>query len=852
MTALATGPHRGTAPLPWLRDLRSHGTRVALHSPEGAVTYAGLADRVDALAARLAGPRRLVLVRGRTTTASVVALLGAQQAGHVVLLAAAGDTADALSAAYDPDVVLDAAGGVEERRHRSVHDLHPDLALLLSTSGSTGSPRLVRLSADNLAANAAQIEAALGTRPDDCAALVLPLSYCYGLSVLHTHLAAGAAVLLTEASVVDDCFWAAARDAGVSTLPGVPHTFELLDRSGFDRRDLPRLRRVTSAGGRMDPERVHALAELGRRRGFELCVMYGQCEATARIACLPPDLAATHPDSVGRPVPGSTVTIEDGEIVLDGPNVMLGYAQGPADLALGRSVRRLRTGDLGEIGPDGLLRVTGRRARFVKVLGHRVALDVVERRLAETGESALVAGRDGLLAVAAEGATTAPARERVRRATARAAGVPAQAVRVAGVEHLPRLVNGKPDHGAVLALLDTRPHAAEDAGGADDVAALYARLLERPVGPEDTFVSLGGDSLSYVEVSLRLEQHLGHLPPSWHTTSVGALERLRARTPSRTPAPRQPATARPRPLTRTVESSVWLRALAIVLVVGTHADLFTLQGSANALLVIAGYQLARFQLADPDPRTRARRLLASAGRVVAPTVAVVAFAHLAMGLYEPRNLVLLNWVFGEERLGPPWRFWFVEALVAALLLVAALVRTRPVAALDARFPLGLPLALSVLAWALLRWPVLPLPVPHMHGSALVVLHLVLLGWALARARTRAQHVLLTGVVLVMVMTFSHNALRDGLTAAVVLVLLWVPVTRVPAALVPALRVLAAASLYVYLAHWQLLQVLWPLDVPLLATAASLAVGVGYWWLWTGPLTRAARTVRERVSGLRPA
>lgn len=164
----------------------------------------------------------------------------------------------------------------------------------------------------------------------------------------------------------------------------VPHTFELLERSGFAERDLPRLRYVTQAGGRMGPKRVRHWATTGRERGWDLYVMYGQCEATARMAWLPPHLAIEHPDAVGLPVPGASIDIEDGEIVYRGPNVMLGYAEGPGDLALGRTTSELRTGDLGRITEDGLLQVVGRRARFVKVLGHRVDLDGLEQRLRGT------------------------------------------------------------------------------------------------------------------------------------------------------------------------------------------------------------------------------------------------------------------------------------------------------------------------------------------------------------------------------------------------------------------------------------------------------------------------------------
>jgi hypothetical protein len=138
----------------------------------------------------------------------------------------------------------------------------------------------------------------------------------------------------------------------------------------------------------------------------------------------------------------------------------------------------------------------------------------------------------------------------------------------------------------------------------------------------------------------------------------------------------------------------------------------------------------------------------------------------------------------------------------------------------------------------------------MHGSALVVLHLFLLGWALARAGTVRQRVLASAVVVAMVGTFSWNHARDGLTILVVLVMLWFPVTRVPSFLVPVVRVLAAASLYIYVIHWQALEVLW--GHPVAAFVGSMALGVGYWWLWSRPLTAAWRAVSRWVGVSRPA
>ena len=214
----------------------------------------------------------------------------------------AGRGHSAVLRSYDPDVVID-ADGIHERRHGSAHRLHPDLALLLSTSGSTGSPKLVRLSRCNLVANATAIAEYLDIRQTDRAATTLPMSYCYGLSVIHSHLLRGAGLILTDRSVVDEEFWTLFRRHRGTSFAGVPYTFEMLERIGFDGIDLPDLRYVTQAGGRLSPERVRSFAALGERKGWQLFVMYGATEATARMAYLPPELAQSHPHRSADPSP---------------------------------------------------------------------------------------------------------------------------------------------------------------------------------------------------------------------------------------------------------------------------------------------------------------------------------------------------------------------------------------------------------------------------------------------------------------------------------------------------------------------------------------------------------------------
>lgn len=807
--------------------LRVHGDAPALLWHGGSLTYAALADRVADLAKALGTTRRLVLVEGGNDAGAVTAYLACLSARHPVMLAAAGAPLASLVEAYDPDVVI-AGGRIDERRPGTAHDLHDDLALLLSTSGSTGSPKLVRLSYDNLDSNAAAIATYLGLTPGDRAATTLPMHYCYGLSVINSHLAAGAAVVLTDLSVVDACFWDLVRASEATSFAGVPYTFDLLDRVGFADMDLPSLRYVTQAGGRLAPERVRAYAELGQRRGWDLYVMYGQTEATARMAYLPPDLATAYPSAVGVAVPGGTLSIEDGELVYDGPNVMLGYADSPADLALGRTVHRLRTGDLAREVASGVYEVVGRRGRFVKAFGLRIDLARVESLLAGRGVTAACAGADEAVVVAVEGRHDADA---VRHDVARDCGLPARAVSVHPVRALPRLSTGKVDYPAVAALGAPRPAPAVTGS----LRALYADVLERDdVTDDSTFVGLGGDSLSYVELSLRVEEELGHLPPSWHLTPVGALTA---------------ATRRRRG--RTVETSVVLRALAIIVIVGTHSDLFGFAGGAHALLAVAGFNFARFHLTSASRRTRTRHALRSVARIAVPSIAWIGAMVAVTDTYDLANVGLLNAVLGPATLGPTWHFWFVESLVWTVLVLTALFRLRVVDRLERRAPFAFAMA-AVAVGLTTRFGLVPVrPGADRLGSAYAVFWLFALGWATAKARSRRDRVLVTAAVLATLPGFFGGAvLRTATVMAGLLLLVWVPAIRWPARLVRPTGTLAAASLYVYLTHWQVFPRLRE-SSPLAAVLASFAVGLAYWWVATSGADHV-RGIVARMRGPRRA
>ncbi|ORT57278.1 AMP-dependent synthetase [Streptomyces sp. CB03238] len=817
-----------TRAVPFARRLAAFGDRPALLTRDGEVSYRDLADRVAQAARRLGPRRRLVLLAGANTVDALVTYLAALAAGHPVLLVP-GDNAEAvrsLTDAYDPDVVAapDRDGGwtLHERRAGSVHTLHEDLALLLSTSGTTGSPKLVRLSHDNVQANAESIATYLGIRPDDRAATTLPMHYCYGLSVINSHLLSGAGLVLTDLSVADPCFWDLLRARRATTFAGVPYTFDLLDRVGFADMDLPHLRYLTQAGGRLAPDRVTRYAGLGSRRGWDLFVMYGQTEATARMAYLPPERAAGRPRAIGIPVPGGSFRLEPhpdwpepgtGELVYTGPNVMLGYAENPADLALGRTVGELRTGDIGRRAPDGLYEVVGRVSRFAKILGLRVDPERIESMLADRGITAYCAGDDDRLVVAA--ARSGVDAGHVRRLVVKECGLPPRSVHVHVLPELPRLASGKPDYRAVR---DLTPTDAPLPTGPVDVARLcrlYAEVLDRPDATEDsTFTGLGGDSLSYVEMSLNLERTLGHLPPHWHTLPIRELLQAPGR------EPRKAAKA-----LRTLDTSIALRAFAIVCVVGSHIPVFHIKGGAHLLLAVAGFNLARFHLTSAGRRERVRHARRSITRIVVPTMAWTALMLLLTEDYGLATLLLFE-SFLPPREGHVAPFWFIEVLVFLLLAVTALVAVPAVDRLERRHPFGLPMALAALA-LLTRYDVLGLRDRIHLPSAFVVPWLFALGWAAAKASTVRQRLLVTGAALLTVPGFfSGEPAREALIMAGFVLLVWVPSLPSPGPVNRVAGLLAGSSLYIYVVHWQVYPRVdqfsgW------LALVASLAAGVAY-------------------------
>lgn len=810
---------------------------VVLIARSEAVRRRRLDALIDARIDAIGGGRRLVMIRARNDVETVVNLLACRRAGHVAWLAT--DCAQAtcpLVDRYTPDTVL-RGGQVISRAVRPSHDLHPDLGLLMSTSGSTGTPRLVRIASASVDANAAAIALYLGLDHDDVGITSLPLSYCYGLSVLNSHLAVGAPVVITSGSLTDPAFWTAAREAGVTGVAGVPHSFALLERMEWAPMLPSGLRYMTQAGGRMDPARVVRVHQTLRARGADLYVMYGQTEATARIAYLPPEHLLDHPHAVGVAIPGGHLEVEAtpdgdgvGELVYRGPNVMMGYAHTADDLARGRDVTALRTGDLARMTPQGLVEITGRLRRVVKPFGLRIDMDACERMLAEQGIEALVAGDDDGLRIVVRDATAVA---RAHTAMAAWCTLPLRAYRIDHRAAPPTLCNGKPDYTAIAAAPMAMPSPVV---AACPVAAAFAEaLMLTHVADDDTFVDLGGDSLSYVEVSLALEEAIPRLPDAWPTLTVAE---LRARIPS------GEAPTRQRGRRGRVETSLVLRAVAITLVVAGHMRLHVMpQGGAHLLLALAGFSFARFQLAVRRPLTRLARGLALAAKIAVPTALWVGAQMATVGGYSLGTLLLINNYTGADRHGPDhrWLFWFVEVLVQLLVVVTPLVCLARVDRWRRAHPFAVPLVASVVGLAVAHLS-LAVGEPNYLYMTHVVAWLFLLGWAIHEARTIPARLAATLVALGGTLTFFASTDRHVVVSAGLIALIWLPTVHLPGRMVPVVGAVAAASLGIYLTHWEI----WPLAQQWLpfvpAWAVTVAGGVLAWRLWTRVEQAAAQGV----------
>ncbi len=406
-------------------ELESYSENNCLVSECGKVlSYADLVNEMQPIETALRGHKRLVVILCDNNLATIICYLAALRANSSVMLLS-GNIEDALLEnivnEYRPNFIFSHQENLFVNRtqtkleHRQFEsglyrisetklDLFEDLAVLLSTSGSTGSPKFVRLSYKNIQSNADSIARYLHLDSSERPITVLPMAYSYGLSVINSHLLVGASILVTNQSLMSKSFWSFFADQKATSISGVPYTYEMLKRIRFERRDLTQLNSMTQAGGKLDPSLVREFAELADKNDIKFYVMYGQTEATARISYVPPTEIASRSDSIGVAIPGGELSIqseeEEGELVYRGNNVMLGYSECLSDLAAGDVLEGvLHTGDIARIDKDGYCYITGRLKRILKMYGYRVNLDDIDSHIRSCGIEGVSGGKDNCLHV---------------------------------------------------------------------------------------------------------------------------------------------------------------------------------------------------------------------------------------------------------------------------------------------------------------------------------------------------------------------------------------------------------------------------------------------------------------------
>jgi len=256
--------------------------------------------------------------------------------------------------------------------------LHPDLFLLLPTSGTTGSPKFVRLSYENVNINTKQILDYLPIENNDVAITNLPMFYSYGLSVINTHLEKNASIVFTRKNIFERDFWNLFKEFNITNFNGVPYHYLVLHRFKYSFKNI---KFITQAGGKLNKGTKLYFYKDSIQNNYKFFIMYGQTEATARISYVPPNYLPEKIESIGIPVKYGKLFIKNGELYYQGPNVMMGYANSYLDLQKEKEVDILKTGDLGYQDEDGFFYVTSRKKRIAKVYGLRISLDDLENHI---------------------------------------------------------------------------------------------------------------------------------------------------------------------------------------------------------------------------------------------------------------------------------------------------------------------------------------------------------------------------------------------------------------------------------------------------------------------------------------
>ncbi|MBS7253695.1 AMP-binding protein [Flavobacterium branchiicola] len=342
---------------------------------------------------------------------------------------------------------------VFKRSKIQLYPIHGDVKLLMSTSGTTGSPKFVKISDDNLVQNALSIMEYMPITEHDVVPLNVPINFVYGFSIFTTNCIKAKTIVCTDRDVLQKEFWSDLTEYGFSTLSGVPYFYELLHRFGFFKKDTPSVRYFTHTGGMLNQELANVISNYTHSYNKQFFAQYGQTEASGRMAFLPPNDFQTKGTSIGFPVKNGRFEIDEttGELIYYGPNVSGGYANNIFDLQDYNHTDKLYTGDLAEQDELGYYHIKGRIKRIMKLFGVRLNLDEVEVLLKnELGGQTFIciSIQDKYLGVIHQDKSLL--RETITKVIKEKLGLHASSIKNYYFDHVPLTVNGKVDYPTII------------------------------------------------------------------------------------------------------------------------------------------------------------------------------------------------------------------------------------------------------------------------------------------------------------------------------------------------------------------------------------------------------------------
>lgn len=792
-------------------DIEKYRESVALIDTTGnEISYKILIDVANEQMSRIEKSKCLIAIETASELIPLATYIGAMRLGHSVLLGTAEilKKGSRLLNTYNPTYILRKVSNKWVFDHYNQEfevKFHKDLAVLLSTSGTTGNPKLVKLSHNNLIANAESIAEYLNITQDERACMTLPWSYSYGLSVINSHLIMGGSIIFSDNSVSESKFWEKFNKYKATSFAGVPYTFELLEHTDFLTKNIPNLRYFTQAGGKLPAEKVSLFANYAEKNNKQFFVMYGQTEATARMAYVLPDKIRKFPGSIGQAIPGGKFHLIDeygnevkennirGELVYSGPNVMMGYALNKADLIKGSELNELRTGDIATRNENNSYEIVGRASRFSKLFGLRISLDDLESLLIKEGMDAIVSGDDEGLVIAV---SKIEWMDKIQDLITKKYKLPISVIYVIELKKIPRKYTGKIDYPEILKIGRNEISFSKTKNDKPLHKEIESILGVEINNKNASFVTLGGDSLNYVLLSMLLEKRYGYSPKGWESMPISKLESIKPVKKS---------------ILQNIDIDIFLRAIAIIFVVIHHVTLMPIVGGAITLLIIAGYNFGRFQA----PKLTDGQFF----NVIKPVLILVlpfyyllltAFFITKSNFFIPQYLLIGNLTKGffinGTRVLTTW--WFIESYIWLIIIFTLIFRSAKIRILSKLHPWILSLYLLVITVVIrftggLYFSTLNI---FYKNSPLMLSFIFVIGWAIYNSKFLLQKVLITLITLILFVSLIPLKAESTFFIPAAIFLIWIPKIKIDIYSRRILSIISISSLFIYMTHVPLIHI----------------------------------------------